>query len=126
MEDLVSPGNNESKSAASVPRRGPLISTEFVPTPSYILGQELRQKAASQPREDVVEREDGPLELPLAARLEESDSKNPLLTEVETLEVEDQLTEDTSRILVSVCVFAVIVGGYYAWKAGYLTVPKFK
>lgn len=116
MEDLSSSVDGQQSRRESGTSKTPLIRTEFVETPSYHAGLARKKLLANE----------GPSDQPLAAQSVEnsnmqSDSKNPLLTEVEKEDI-----QEAAGLVVGLALFGVIVGGYYAWKWGWFKWPNAK
>jgi hypothetical protein len=116
MEDLSASVDGSQSRRESVTSKIPVIRTEFVETPSYHAGL-ARKKLLANP---------GPsTEPPVPESIEnsnmDSDSKNPLLTEVE-----EEHAKEAAGLVVGVAIFGIIVGGYYAWKWGWFKWPNAK
>jgi hypothetical protein len=114
MEGVELEVNNESKNAAPGPKQ-PIVVAEFVETPTWRSGRD-RKSGASKPLE---ERPSNSADLSNSNQL---NSKNPILSEEEA---EHLKRADVPAIvgLIQLGVVATIIGGYFAWKWGWLSWP---
>lgn len=114
MEGVEIVNSNESKTAAPGPKQ-PIVAVEFVETPTWRSGRD-RKSGVSKPSEEH------PSTSADLSNSNQLNSKNPILSEEEA----EHLSKAEVPVvvgLIQVGVAAAIIGGYFAWKWGWLSWP---
>lgn len=102
--------SSSSESKSEVRKKGPVIVAEFVNTPEFQLAMD-HHSGVLKPSDER------PLESPAGEIQNSNEKANPLLEEVEAEVLENM--NNQLRLQAAVVAAAIVLGGYYAWKAGW-------
>lgn len=111
MEGVSLKDNSESKSEVPMQKK-PIVAMEFVQTPQYLAA---RDRKSNGPKESAAESSQ-----PDLSNSNFNENRNPLLEE-SYLEVQQQ---QRTQMLIQLGVTGLILGGYLAWKWGWLKWPN--
>lgn len=119
MEGLSNADNNVSTSGGV--KKKPVVVVDYAETPLYRAAKDRKSAGVLPVSEQTSAAHSG-----VENSNNESNSKNPLLTEEEqkVYDPDAPIKEGIVEAAVTLGVVCVIIGGFYAWKSGWFSAAK--